>query len=189
MKRITARELAAERGLHSAQWVDVRSASEYAAGHVPGAVNIPLEQIEARLDDLGAERPVVLICQGGQRAAVAGGLLAPHLENMAVLEGGTKAWAEAGLPLVVNARTRWSLERQVRLGAGVLVLTGVLLAVLVNPAWVYLAGFAGLGLTFAGATDFCAMGILLGKMPWNRPAQCPSVLVERKATWQGPPCP
>lgn len=39
VKQITARELAAERGLHNAQWVDVRSASEYAAGHVPGAVN------------------------------------------------------------------------------------------------------------------------------------------------------
>jgi rhodanese-related sulfurtransferase len=152
--------------------VDVRSGSEFASGHIPGAVNIPMDQIEARVGDLDLDRPIVLICQSGTRARVAAGLLEPCQRQVAVLEGGTKAWIEAGLPVVASVRTRWSLERQVRLGAGLLVLTGAILALIVNPLWVLLCGFAGLGLTFAGLTDICAMGIVLAKMPWNKRSQC-----------------
>jgi hypothetical protein len=46
-----------------------------------------------------------------------------------------------------------------------------MLALLVDARWAYLSGFVGLGLTFAGLTDFCAMGVLLQKMPWNRPGK------------------
>ena len=84
-----------------------------------------------------------------------------------MLEGGTDAWRKAGLPLVVSSNTRWSLERQVRLGAGLLALIGALLAVLMSVRWIYLAGFIGLGLTVAGLTDFCPMALPLSKMPWN----------------------
>ena len=71
--------------------------------------------------------------------------------------------------MVVNANTRWALERQVRLIAGLLVLIGTALALGVNRHWVYLAGFVGLGLTFAGLSDICPMAVLLCRMPWNRP--------------------
>jgi rhodanese-related sulfurtransferase len=152
--------------------VDVRSGSEFASGHIPGAINIPMEEIEARLDDLDVNLPIILICQSGKRARMSASLLEPCQRQIAVLEGGTKAWIQAGLPVVASVRTRWSLERQVRLGAGLLVLAGVILALTANPRWVFLCGFVGLGLTFAGLTDICAMGIILGKMPWNRRRQC-----------------
>jgi rhodanese-related sulfurtransferase len=152
--------------------VDVRSGSEFASGHIPGAVNIPMDQIEARLDDLGLNLPIVLICQSGKRARMTAGLLGPCPRQITVLEGGTKAWIEAGLPVVASVTTRWSLERQVRLGAGLLALTGTILALTVNPLWVLLCGFVGLGLSFAGLTDICAMGIILEKMPWNKRSQC-----------------
>ncbi len=155
------------------QLVDVRSGSEFAAGHIPGAVNIPMDQIEARLGDLDLNLPIVLICQTGKRARMTAGLLEPCGRQITVLDGGTKAWIEAGLPVVASVKTRWSLERQVRLGAGLLVLTGVILALTLNSLWVYLCGFVGLGLTFAGLTDICAMGIILEKMPWNRRSHCP----------------
>ncbi len=155
------------------QLVDVRSSTEFASGHIPGAVNIPMDQIEARLDDLAVNLPIVLVCQTGKRARMTAGLLEPCHRQIAVLEGGTKAWVDAGLPVVSSVKTRWSLERQVRVGAGVLVLTGVVLALTVNPLWVFLCGFVGLGLTFAGLTDICAMGIMLEKMPWNRRSHCP----------------
>jgi hypothetical protein len=103
---------------------------------------------------------------------MAAGLLEPCHRQIRVLEGGTKAWIDAGLPVVASVRTRWSLERQVRLGAGLLVLAGAILALTVNPGWLFLCGFVGLGLTFAGLTDICAMGIILGKMPWNKLSQC-----------------
>lgn len=151
-----------------AQLVDVRSPGEFAAGHVPGAANIPLEEIERRLDDLNTNRTLVLICKGGKRAGMAADFLKDKRGNLAVLQGGTDAWAKAGLPLVVSAKSRWALERQVRLAAGLLVLSSVVLSLTVYPPMVYLAGFVGLGLTGAGLTDFCPMGILLAKMPWNR---------------------
>ena len=90
--------------------VDVRSGTEFASGHIPGAVNIPMDQIEARIDDLGANLPIVLICQSGKRARMAAGLLAPCQRQIAVLDGGTKAWIDAGLPVVASAKTRWSLS-------------------------------------------------------------------------------
>jgi rhodanese-related sulfurtransferase len=154
-----------------AQWIDVRSPSEFAACHVPGATNIPLEQLESRLADMSRDRSVVLICQGGQRAGMAAKLLERHCPNLTVLEGGTNAWISAGLPVVTSTTTRWSLERQVRLGAGLLVLLGVALSFAVSTYWILLSGFVGLGLTFAGLTDICPMGILLAGMPWNRPAR------------------
>jgi rhodanese-related sulfurtransferase len=152
--------------------VDVRSASEFASGHIPGAVNIPLDQIESRLQDLNANVPIVLTCQSGQRAAITANLLAPCHREIAVLEGSTNAWIKAGLPLVTSVKTRWSLERQVRFGAGLFVLIGVILALTLNPLWILLSGFIGLGLTFAGLTDLCPMAIILGKMSWNRQPHC-----------------
>jgi len=98
--------------------VDVRSSSEFASGHIPGAVNIPMDQIEARIDDSWGRSPIVLICQAGKRARMTAGLLEPCQRQISVLEGGTGAWIQAGLPVVASVRTRWSLERQVRLGAG-----------------------------------------------------------------------
>jgi len=99
-------------------------------------------------------------------------LLAPCRREITVLEGGTSAWVQAGLPVVRSVRTRWSLERQVRLGAGLLVLVGVILGFTVSMNWIFLSAFVGLGLTFAGLTDICLMGEFLGKMPWNGRSHC-----------------
>ena len=153
------------------QLVDVRSASEYATGHIPGAVSMPLEQIESRLQDLGPE-PIVLICKGGKRARMAAGLLEPCRTDLVVLTGGTDEWIAAGLPVVTSLTTRWSLERQVRLAAGLIVLTGVVLGLAVDVWWFGLSAFVGLGLTFSGLTDICPMGVLLVAMPWNGAHQC-----------------
>jgi rhodanese-related sulfurtransferase len=150
------------------QLVDVRSASEFAAGHIPGTVSIPLEQLERRVADLSQDSPVVLICKSGMRAQMAQVLLASKIQEVGTLEGGTDAWVKDGLPLVHCQNSRWSLERQVRLGAGMLILASLGLALWVNMAWLGLTAFAGAGLAFAGATDICGIGILLAKMPWNR---------------------
>jgi hypothetical protein len=60
-----------------------------------------------------------------------------------------------------------SLERQVRIAAGLLVVTGVALS-FVRPFFIGLSTFVGAGLVFAGITDTCAMGLLIAKMPWNQ---------------------
>jgi rhodanese-related sulfurtransferase len=145
--------------------LDVRSAAEFAIGHIPGAVNIPMEQIEARMADVPVA-PLVLVCEGGKRAEIVAGWLGEQSRSK-VLEGGTRAWRNAGYPVIACAPCRWTLERQVRLVAGLIVLTATLVAVFLNPKWVYAAMFVGAGLTFAGATNICGMGFLLAKMPWN----------------------
>jgi hypothetical protein len=61
-----------------------------------------------------------------------------------------------------------SLERQVRIAAGLLVLTGSLLDYLVHPYFIGLAAFVGAGLAFAGITNTCGMAMLLARMPWNQ---------------------
>jgi rhodanese-related sulfurtransferase len=169
---ITTNELARGDVRANALLVDVRSVTEFRAGHIPGAINIPMDEIESRLVDLDANRPVVLICQGGQRARITAELLGPCRGDLAVLEGGTNAWKAAGLTVVTSSRVRWSLERQVRLGAGLLVVSGVLMSLLVNSLWIGLSAFVGLGLCFAGLTDICPMGLVLGRMPWNAASHC-----------------
>ncbi|MBS1719870.1 MAG: rhodanese-like domain-containing protein [Armatimonadetes bacterium] len=152
------------------QLIDVRSPGEFSAGHVPQAINIPLEQVEARLGDFTSGK-VALLCQSGRRAGLACDVLQDHHQNLVVVEGGTKAWMDKGYPTVASNSTRWSLERQVRLGAGLLVLIGTVLALLASPAWIYLAMFVGAGLTFAGLTNICGMAMVLAKLPWNRPSR------------------
>ena len=67
--------------------MDVRSATEFATAHLPGALNIPLEQIERRTADLEANVPVVLVCQTGTRARMARALLAASGKDLLVAVG------------------------------------------------------------------------------------------------------
>jgi rhodanese-related sulfurtransferase len=152
------------------QMIDVRTASEYAAGHIPCTMNIPMDQFEARRKDLRLEDGMVLVCKAGSRARIVAGWMGESAK-VRVLEGGTDAWRQDGLETVASVKTRWSLERQVRLGAGLMVLAATILVVSGVTGAVWLAMFVGAGLTFAGATDICMMGILLAKMPWNQALQ------------------
>jgi len=146
--------------------VDVRSPSEFASGHLPGAVNSPLETLSRASFQTG-ER-IVLLCQGGTRARMAQQVLRSAGIEACVLCGGTAAWRAEGRAIDRDTATSWSLERQVRLGAGMLVLLGTLASVLLDAKWLLLTGIVGAGLTFAGLTDICMMGNLLARMPWNR---------------------
>jgi rhodanese-related sulfurtransferase len=103
------------------------------------------------------------------RTAVSGERLAGAVAGEAfVLEGGLDAWAAAGLPLTEDPRAPLELMRQVQIAAGLLVLMGVVLGLVVHPAFFGLSAFVGAGLTLAGATGFCGMARLLALAPWNR---------------------
>lgn len=151
--------------------IDVRTPVEYREVHVPFARNVPLD----RLDPEAVKRertappgdPVYVVCRSGGRGQQACEALAAAGLSALNVEGGTLAWADAGLP-VVRGKKVVSLERQVRIGAGLLVLLGVGLGWLVHPGFVGLSAFVGAGLVFAGVTDTCGMGLLLARMPWNR---------------------
>lgn len=150
------------------QLIDVRSPGEYASGHIPTAINIPMDQLESRKGDLLLDKPILLICQSGKRAEISASYLMGDGFQLHILKGGMNNWEKAGQSMICNQRTRWSLERQVRLGAGLIVLTGLALSQIFDFKWIYLSLFAGAGLTFAGLTNFCPMAVILGKMPWNK---------------------
>lgn len=151
------------------QLVDVRSSQEYLSARITQAQFAPITHFDHYAPLLDKGREVYALCGGGGRA----GEFCRMLDQLGgyspvVVEGGMRAWVERGYPVEIGARQMWSLERQTRFGAGLLVLLGVLLGAFVHPGFLLLAGFIGAGLMFAAVTDFCGFSILLSKMPWNR---------------------
>jgi rhodanese-related sulfurtransferase len=153
--------------------LDVRSPAEYRSVHVQGAINLPLENVTAsRVKELiqsNHKNPVVvLLCASGTRARTAADRLESSDLKLTVITGGTNSCIQLGIPVNRTKTQMISIERQVRIGAGFLVLTGVALGYWVAPAFYLLSGFIGAGLMFAGITDWCGMGILLARAPWNK---------------------
>ena len=147
--------------------IDIRSPDEYARAHIPCARNLPLTQI-GRID--GAPE-VIFHCKSGMRtAANADALKAATDGPVFLLEGGLDAWQKAGLDCNVNRKAPLEIMRQVQIGAGSLVLLGVLLGFLVSPVLFGLSAFVGGGLVMAGTTGWCGMAKLLALAPWNRRA-------------------
>ncbi|HLU97842.1 rhodanese-related sulfurtransferase [Actinomadura hallensis] len=152
--------------------LDVRTPREFAAAHIPGSYNVPLDTLREHCDELrGSLERVVLVCRTGNRATQAERALSrAGLTDVQILDGGIVAWEAAGAPLN-RGRAGWDLERQVRLVAGILVLTGVLGGTVV-PGLEWLAGAVGAGLAIAALTNTCLMGSLLARLPFNRAPAC-----------------
>src|SRR5262245_46994715 len=157
----------------SVRLLDVRTPGEYSTAHIAGSYNVPVDVLAEHTAEIGAlDTPVVLICQSGQRAERADAVLrVSGQRQLRVLDGGMRAWLDAGLP-VNRGAARMSLERQVRIAAGLLSAAGGFLALLVSPWFAAIPAFVGSGLVFAGLTDTCAMGMLLARMPYNRVSAC-----------------
>ena len=158
--------------------IDVRTPVEFREIHAGVARNVPLDQLDpvALLEARNgtSDEPLYVICRTGSRAKQAcDKIAAAGFGNVVNIEGGTLAWEQAGLP-VVRGKKAVSLERQVRIVAGLLVLIGAVLALTVSPWFALLPAFVGAGLAFAGITDTCGMGMMLAKMPWNQVRECPT---------------
>jgi rhodanese-related sulfurtransferase len=182
---ISPRDLTARQAGQSVELIDVRTPVEFREVHAEFARNVPLSDLDpvavmsARAG--GPDQPLYIICQSGSRGRQAcEKFLTAGFANVVNVEGGTRAWVECGLPVVRGKKTI-SLERQVRIAAGSLVLLGVGLGFL-HPAFFGIAAFVGAGLVFAGITDTCGMGLLLARMPWNR-------VGDPRAVASGPQCP
>jgi rhodanese-related sulfurtransferase len=151
--------------------IDVRTPVEFREIHIPFAKSVPLDRLDAAKiaqERVGNTNPLFVICHSGSRAKQAcEKLVAAGCTNVIVVEGGTMAWNQAGLQ-VIRGKKGMSLERQIRIVAGSLVFTGVLLGTLVHPYFFGLSGFVGLGLVFAGVTDICPMAMMIARMPWNQ---------------------
>ncbi len=151
---------------------DIRTPMEYRELHVANARNVPLDQLDPaalmQARSRPQQEPLYVICRSGGRGKQAcEKFLKAGYPNVINVEGGTLACEQAGLAMIRSKGTI-SLERQVRIAAGSLVLLGALLSWLVHPAFIVLSAFVGAGLVFAGITDTCGMAMLLARMPWNR---------------------
>jgi rhodanese-related sulfurtransferase len=152
--------------------IDVRTPVEFREIHVQFARNVPLDSLDPMsvVQSRGgsSSEPLYVICRSGGRAQQAcEKFQQAGFANVVNVEGGTLACDAAGLPLV-RGKKAMSLERQVRIAAGSLVLIGAALGYWVHPAFIGLSAFVGAGLVFAGISDTCGMGMLLARMPWNR---------------------
>ncbi|MGH9946808.1 MAG: rhodanese-like domain-containing protein [Pyrinomonadaceae bacterium] len=171
MNEITVTELREKILNGGVELIDVREHAEFAGGRISDARLIPLGEIERRHPELDSTNPIYVICRTGRRSAEAQKKLTSlGFENVTNVSGGFEAWKKENFPYDRDEHAPWSIERQVRFTAGLLVLTGVLLSVFVHPYFVILSGLIGFGLAFTASIDWCGMGLLIAKMPWNRRA-------------------
>lgn len=149
--------------------IDIRESDEHAREHILGARLAPLSAIDAHDFDREHGKTAVFHCKSGMRTqANAAKLLGRGFAHAFYLEGGIEAWKQANLPVHANPKAPLEIMRQVQITAGLLILTGAVLGWLVHPGFYALSAFVGAGLTFAGATGWCGMAMLLKTMPWNR---------------------
>ncbi len=185
---ISPRDLATRRqGGEPVELIDVRTPVEYREVHCTIARNVPLSDLDPKAVIAArtgsGDNPLYVICRSGSRGEQAcAKFLAAGFTNVINVEGGTLAWAACGLP-VNRGQKAVSLERQVRIAAGSLVLLGAVLGLLVHPYLLGLSAFVGAGLLFSGVTDTCGMGLVLAHMPWNRVSPTP------QSATTGPHCP
>jgi len=160
--------------------VDVRTAAEYRAGHIPGAQLIPGDELSpAAIEDYlgrtgpGRDETLYITCHAGPRAARAAERLRQSgYTNIALVEGGTQRWEQAGLPLQ-RCGSAISLERQVQIAIGSLLILKVVLGYGVHELFFAVAAVIGAGLIFAGVSRWCGMAELMARLPWNRSVNCP----------------
>jgi rhodanese-related sulfurtransferase len=152
--------------------IDVRTPAEYAAGHVPGSYNVPLDRVGEALPalrEVAGQREVALICATGSRSLNASAQLAKAGVTAPSVTGGLAVWpGELARADGARPRATWAMDRQVRLAAGSLVLLGVVLDFFL-PGARYLSAAIGAGLVFSAVTNTCGMAVVLSRLPYNRP--------------------
>ncbi|MHC4697040.1 MAG: rhodanese-like domain-containing protein [Planctomycetota bacterium] len=168
----------------SPRLVDVRDLDEFTSVHVRGARCVPLPTLLKRVSDWSQDEELMLICHSGQRAREAATQLREvGFERLSVVDGGTEACAKADVS-IVRGKKRIPIQRQVFIGAGLVVLGGLTLS-LVHPAYVLISWFAAGSMIFAGASGFCPMAKVLALASWNRPGNASDSLPASSCAIQG----
>lgn len=167
--------------------LDVRTRMEHDACRLCAPhEHVPLDQLDApqflQQHGCGLDRPLYLLCRGGTRARQAAEkFVAAGCQNVFVVTGGLEACrglgqaveghAASGSMSSGNAATRGpiTLERQVRIAAGAIIVLGAWLALTWSAGFAIIPLLVGGGLIFAGITDRCGLALVLTKAPWNQP--------------------
>ncbi|WP_150460338.1 rhodanese-like domain-containing protein [Nesterenkonia ebinurensis] len=157
--------------------IDVRTPAEFETAHINGSRNLPLDLLQKSPSTVASSLPesAILLCQSGTRSQQAAQTLTQAgAEHFQTLNGGINAFVQAGGELL-RGRQHWAMERQVRMGAGALVTTGILASHFIHPKLKWLSFGVGSGLVFAAATNTCGMSYALSRMPWNRTESDPTL--------------
>jgi rhodanese-related sulfurtransferase len=151
--------------------LDVRSAPEFNEVHIERSINIPIDMLGSKTEELGrAGQTYVVLCHSGTRSAMAADiLLQAGIHRVKTMDGGIARWQKEKLP-VIKGKSSVSLERQVRIIAGSLIALGIVLARFMDGAFIWISILISCGLIFAGITETCLMGMLLMRLPYNRKA-------------------
>lgn len=171
LRSVSAQQLAVLAGSGKLHILDVRTPGEFASLRIAGSVNVPFERLDppALLARFGADTPLYCVCQTGTRSQLAADRLrAAGFTNVVHVDGGTNAWTSADLPLLRGERSVISLERQVRIAAGLISVLGIIAGALIHPAGYVVSALVGAGLVYAGVTNTCGMSMVLARLPWNQ---------------------
>lgn len=170
LRMISAKEALSEIEKNPAtKLLDVRSALEFAQAHIKESINIPIDMIGIKINELS--RPgqgYIVLCRTGNRSPMAADMLIQSgINDVKIMSGGMTSWQKEKLP-VIKGEGGISLERQIRLIAGSFILSGIVLSWLFHWAFIFVAVFVSCGLIYSGLTDNCFMGMLLMKLPYNK---------------------
>lgn len=160
------------KGMQDCLVLDVRTGIEHKSVSLKMPhKHVPLDQLDVQKfvtdNHLDKQKPVYLLCRSGARATKAAeAFLKAGYDNVHVIDGGIMACEGCGMDVAKTSAV--SLERQVRITVGGLVLIGVILGAVIHPAFYVLPGLLGAGLLFAGITDWCGLSLLLARAPWNK---------------------
>ena len=171
LRSVSAQQLAVLAGSGKLHILDVRTPGEFASLRIAGSVNVPFERLDppALLARFGADPPLYCVCQTGTRSQLAADRLrAAGFTNVVHVDGGTNAWTSAELPLLRGERSVISLERQVRIAAGLISVLGIIAGALIHPAGYVVSALVGAGLFYAGVSNTCGMSMVLARLPWNQ---------------------
>lgn len=171
LQNVSPQQLASAAQAGKIRLIDVRTPAEFETLRLADSANLPLDRLDPAvlMAEIGVDETIYCICQTGTRSQMAAvKLRAAGFNKVVHVDGGTNAWAAAGLPVVHGQSRVISLERQVRIAAGSMVALGVLIGWFAHPLGYALSACVGAGLALSGITDTCAMGMLLAKLPWNQ---------------------
>ena len=148
--------------------IDVREADEFKDQHIGYAHSIPLSNFEKNFNKIVCPEGQKIIFQGksGSRSAEAAEKAKAHADDIYSMDGGIEAWKSDGLP-IVGSSAEIPVMRQVQMivGSTVAIMVALSFTGMIWPLWI--AGFFGVALFFAGLTGWCGMAKLLKQMPWN----------------------
>ncbi|MEI6832217.1 MAG: MBL fold metallo-hydrolase [Candidatus Omnitrophota bacterium] len=149
--------------------LDVRSVLEFSQVHIKDSINIPIDILSTKINDLSqTQQSYIVLCRTGNRSPMAADMLIQSgIHGVKVMQEGITHWQREGLP-VIKGEGGISLERQVRLIAGSLVLFGIIMSWFVHWAFIFISVFISSGLIYSGLSDNCLMGMLLMKLPYNK---------------------